>query len=72
MKFKKAEVPEDLRRESLSDYDMRELNDLKTWICQKRVQHRKEKAKAQRQAGSQVEEERDKELKTETVQPSFF
>ena len=72
MKFKKAEVPEDLRRESLSDYDMRELNDLKTWIYQKRVQHRKEKAKAERQAGSQVEEEKDKELKTETVQPSFF
>ena len=72
MKFKKVEVPEDLRRESLSDYDMRELIDLKTWIYQKRVQHRKEKAKAERQAGSQVEEEKDKELKTETVQPSFF
>jgi hypothetical protein len=72
MKFKKVEVPEDLRCESLSDYDMRELNDLKTWIYQKRVQHRKEKAKAERQAGSQVEEEKDKELKTETVQPSFF
>ena len=72
MKFKKVEVPEDLIRESLSDYDMRELNDLKTWIYQKRVQHRKEKARAERQAGSQVEEEKDKELKTETVQPSFF
>ena len=72
MKFKKMEVPEDLKCESLSDYDMRELNDLKTWIYQKRVQHRKEKAKAERQAGSQVGEEKDKELKTETVQPSFF
>ena len=72
MKFKKVEVPEDLRRESLSDYDMRELNDLKTWIYQKRVQHRKEKAKAERQASSQGEEEKDKELKTEPIQPSFF
>ena len=72
MKFKKVEVPEDLRCESLSDYDMRELTDLKTWIYQKRVQHRKEKAKAERQAGNQVEEEKEKELKTETVQPSFF
>ena len=72
MKFKKVEVPEDLRRESLSDYDMRELNDLKTWIYQKRVQHRKEKSRAERRTGSQVEEEKDKELKTETVQPSFF
>jgi hypothetical protein len=74
MKFKKVEVPEDLRCESLNDYDMRELNDLKTWIYQKRVQHRKEKAKAERQASSQVEVEDDKfkELKTEAVQPSFF
>jgi hypothetical protein len=72
MKFKKVEVPEDLRRESLSDYDMRELTDLKTWIYEKRVQHRKEKARAERRAGGQVEEEKDKELKTEPVQPSFF
>jgi hypothetical protein len=74
MKFKKVEVPEDLRCESLNDYDMRELIDLKTWIYQKRVQHRKEKAKAERQANKQVEVEDDtsKELKTEAVQPSFF
>jgi hypothetical protein len=51
---------------------MRELTDLKTWIYEKRVQHRKEKAKAERQASSQGEEEKDKELKTEPIQPSFF
>ena len=74
MKFKKVEVTEDLRCDSLSDYDMRELTDLKTWIYQKRVQHRKEKTKAERQANKQVEVEDDtsKELKTEPVQPSFF
>ena len=74
MKFKKVEVPEDLRCESLNDYDMRELNDLKTWIYQKRVQHRKEKARAERQANKQVEGEdtKSEELKTESVQPSFF
>ena len=72
MKFKKVEVTEDLKRESLSDYDMRELNDLKTWIYQKRVQHRKEKAKAERQANSQVEEEKPKELKIEAEQSSLF
>jgi hypothetical protein len=72
MKFKKVEVPEDLRRESLSDYDMRELTDLKTWIYQKRVQHRKEKARAERQANAQVENDTSEELKTEAVQPSFF
>ena len=72
MKFKKVEVPEDLRCESLSDYDMRELTDLKAWIYQKRVQHRKERSRAERRAGSHVEDEKDKELKTETIQPSFF
>ena len=72
MKFKKVEVPEDLKCESLSDYDMRELKDLKTWIYQQRVQHRKEKARAERQASSQVEKETAKELKTETEQSSFF
>jgi hypothetical protein len=72
MKFKKVEVPEDLKCESLSDYDMRELIDLKIWIYQKRVQHRKEKAKAERQANSHVGEEKSEELKTEPVQPSFF
>ena len=74
MKFKKVEVPEDLRRESLSDYDMRELIDLKTWIYQKRMQHRKEKSRAERQANKQVkiEDDTSEELKTEAVQPSFF
>jgi hypothetical protein len=72
MKFKKIEVPEDLKCESLSDYDMRELTDLKTWIYQKRVQHRKEKAKAERWANSRVGEENSEELKTDPVQPSFF
>ena len=72
MKFKKLEVPEDLRCESLSDYDMRELTDLKTWIYQKRVQHRKEKSRAERQANTQSKEEDATELKTEPVQPSFF
>ena len=72
MKFKKVEVPEDLRCESLNDYDMRELNDLKTWIYQKRVQHRKEKKRGLRQEERQVEDEKAEELKTEPVQPSFF
>ena len=72
MKFKKAAIPEDLRCESLSDYDRRELTELKTWIYQKRVQHRKEKSRAERQANSGVKAENPQELKTEPVQPSFF
>ena len=72
MKFKKVEVPEDLRCESLSDYDMRELTDLKSWIYQKRVKHRKEKSRAERKTNGQGNEEKSSELKTETVQSSFF
>ena len=72
MKFKKVEVPEDLRCESLSDYDMRELTDLKSWIYQKRVQHRKEKFRTERKANGQGNEEKSSELKTEAVQSSFF
>jgi hypothetical protein len=72
MKFKKVEVSEDLKCESLSDYDMRELTDLKTWIFQKRVQHRKEKARAEQRASIQADEEKSSELKTDSVQPSFF
>ncbi len=45
MKFKKTEVPSDLKSENLSDYDMNQLNDLKQWIYKKRVEHRREKAR---------------------------
>ena len=70
MKFKKTEVPEDLKSEKLSDYDMQELDHLKRWIYEQRVKHRKEK---ERSARHQAKEEADaKELATVPVQPSFF
>jgi hypothetical protein len=76
MRFKKVEVPEDIKSESLSDYDMRELDDLKRWIYSKRVQHRKEKARAERQAatvkGTEKSKTDEKELEVVEVQPSFF
>ena len=70
MKFKKTEVPEDLKSEKLSDYDMQELNQLKSWIYERRVKHRKDKNRAERQQGK--EEAKGKELATIPVQPSFF
>jgi len=70
MKFKKTEVPEDLKSEKLSDYDMQELNQLKRWIYQQRVKHRKEKARGERRQAK--EEAEAKELATVPVQPSFF
>lgn len=67
MTFMKVEVPPDLRVESLSDYDMRQLDDLKRFIYQKRVQNRKEKARVQKK-----EAEASKELEVKSVQPAFF
>jgi len=70
MKFKKTEVPEDLKSEKLSDYDMQELNQLKRWIYERRVKHRKEKARGERQEAKK--KVAAKELETVPVQPSFF
>ena len=70
MKFKKTEVPEDLKSEKLSDYDMQQLNQLKRWIYERRVKHRKEKQRGERRQAK--EEAEAKELATVPVQPSFF
>ena len=67
MKLKKTEVPEDLKRETLSNYDMQQLNDLKRFIYARRVQHRKERNRVERK----VETEK-KELEVKMVQPAFF
>jgi len=67
MKMKKTEVPEDLKSETLSDYDMQELNHLKYWIYEQRVKHRKEKARETR-----LQAKEEKELEVEAAQPSFF
>lgn len=76
MKFKKTEVPEDLKSEKLTDYDMRQLDDLKRWIYEQRVKHRKERARAARQetkaAAAEKDEPEDKELEIKPAQPSFF
>ena len=70
MKFKKTEVPEDLKSETLTDYDMHQLNDLKRWIYDRRVKHRKEKARGERRQAKKEAEA--KELETRPVQPPFF
>ena len=73
MQFKKTEVPEDLKSEELSDYDMQQLNQLKRWIYERRVKHRKEKARGELRERRQAKEEADaKELETLPIQPSFF
>ena len=68
----KAEMPADIKVEALTEYQWRELKQLKNWIYQQRVKHRRDKKREQRQEERQVEEEKSEELKTEAVQPSFF
>ena len=70
MRFKKTEVPEDLKSESLTDWDMQQLNQLKRWIYDRRVKERKEKARGERRQAK--EETEAKELETRPLQPSFF
>jgi len=41
-------MPDDIKQESLSDYDMGELRDLKRWIYRKRVEARKARARGEK------------------------
>ena len=54
-RWKKVEVPEDIRVESLRDDQLRDLNRLKEWIYQQRTKIRLEKDRAERR--QQKEEE---------------
>lgn len=67
MKFKKTEVPEDIRREELSQYDMEELEQLKRFIYDRRVKARKDKARLEK--GEKAEKE--KEEPEESLQYTF-
>ena len=61
------EVPEDIRKETLSDHLMDELNRLKSWIYQRRIKIRLDRERAERR------EARDEELaKRKEAQPALF
>jgi len=60
MKFKKTEVPEDLRSEKLSDYDMQQLNALKRWIYDRREKHRTDRRKDIKRETKEAKEEAEK------------
>ena len=68
-------MPADLKQETLTDYDMRQLDDLKRFIWNSRVKARKAKVRGERIAAAgetkQAKHE-TKELEVKTVQPSFF
>ena len=67
---KKLEMPEDIKVESLTESQWRDLKQLKDWIYGQRLKHRKEKARGERRKVR--EETKTKELETRPVQPSFF
>jgi len=62
-----VQVPEDIRVESLSDYQMGELRRLKDSIYERRVRARQERGRAERR------ERREEELSTkQEEQPALF
>jgi len=56
-------IPEDIKVNTLSDYDINRLQDLKDWIYKQRIKHRQERKRAdKRQAITKVEVEAPKQL----------
>lgn len=57
--WKKIEMPEDIKVEEINSYQMDKLNNLKRWIYDTRVKHRKEKARLEK--GEKAEKEEPEE-----------
>jgi len=68
----KIEMPEDIKVESLTESQWRDLKQLKDWIYRQRVKHREEKERGERREARQVKEGKVEDLETRPVQPSFF
>ena len=66
-KHKGSQVPDDIRVESLSDYQMGELNRLKSWLYHQRVKARQEKDRAERR-----QEREGIAAQKEAEQPALF
>jgi len=66
-RWNKGEMPEDIRVESLTDNQARELNRLKEWLYRQRIKIRQERERVDRR---QVKEEA--EARREAAQPALF
>ncbi len=66
-RWEKSEMPADIVVESISDYQMGELNRLKTWLCEQRIRARVEKDRAERR-----EEKEHQEMRKKEEQPALF
>lgn len=63
----KAEMPADIAIESISDYQMQELNRLKSWLYRQRVKARREKDRAERR-----DRKEEAKAQQEQEQPALF
>jgi hypothetical protein len=63
----KGEMPADIVVESISDYQMGELNRLKSWLYRQRVKARQEKDRAERR-----QEKEEAKAQREEEQPALF
>ena len=63
----KGEMPADIVVESISDYQMQELNRLKEWLYGRHIRARVEKDRAERS-----EEKEKQEIKKKEEQPALF
>jgi CO dehydrogenase/acetyl-CoA synthase beta subunit len=66
-RWRKNEVPEDIRVESLTDEQMRDLNRLKEWLYRKRTQVRLEQERAEKR-----ERKEEEVAKREAEHPALF
>jgi len=65
--WKKTEVPEDIRVESLDADQVRDLNRLKAWIYQQRTRMRLERDRAERRQRKETEA-----VERKALQPALF
>ena len=65
--WNKGEMPADIAVDSISDYQMGELNRLKSWLYHQRVKARQEKDRAERR-----QEKEEAEAQREEEQPALF
>ena len=65
--WNKGEMPADIAVDSISDYQMGELNRLKSWLYHQRVKARQEKDRAERR-----QEKEEAKTQQEEEQPALF
>ncbi len=66
-RWNKGEMPADIAVDSISDYQLRELNRLKTWLYQQRIKARIERDKSERR-----QEKQEAEMVEKAEQPALF